>query len=52
MANNTTHTIEYISLSKILLVLLFLTFLTIEVTSYDLRALTVTAALFIAGINA
>lgn len=52
MANNTTHTIEYITLSKILIVLMFFTFLTIEITSYDLGTLTVTAALIIAGIKA
>ena len=52
MANNTTHTIEYKTLSKILLVLLFLTFVTIEVTYYDLGTLTVTAALLIAGLKA
>lgn len=51
MANNTTHTIEYKTLTKILLVLLFLTFLTIEVTSFHLGAFTVTVALLIAGLK-
>jgi len=51
MANNTTHTIEYRTLSKILLVLLFLTFLTISVTSIHLGAFTVTVALLIAGLK-
>lgn len=52
MANNTTHTIEYKTLSKILLVLLFLTFLTVYVTSFHLGAFTVTIALLIAGLKA
>ncbi|HZK68661.1 MAG TPA: cytochrome C oxidase subunit IV family protein [Paludibacter sp.] len=51
MANNTTHTIEYKTLSKILLVLLFLTFLTISVTSYHLGPFTVLVALLIAGLK-
>jgi len=52
MANNTTHTIEYKTLVKILLILLFLTFITIAVTSIHLGPLTVTVALLIAGIKA
>ncbi len=52
MANNTTHTIEYKTLSIVLLVLMFLTFVTIEITSFHLGALTVTAALLIAGVKA
>lgn len=52
MANNTTHTIEYKTLGKILLVLLFLTFVTVEITSFHLGAFTVTAALLIAGLKA
>jgi cytochrome c oxidase subunit 4 len=52
MANNTTHTIEYRTLSKILLVLMFLTFLTISITSIQLGAFTVTIALLIAGLKA
>jgi len=49
MANNTTHTIEYNTLAKILLVLMFLTLITISVTSYHLGPFTVTVALLIAG---
>jgi len=52
MANNTTHTIEYKTLVKILLILLFLTFITIAVTSIHLGPLTVTVALLIAGTQA
>jgi len=52
MANNTSHTTEYRVLGKILLLLMFLTFLTISVTSYDLGAFTVTIALLIAGVKA
>jgi cytochrome c oxidase subunit IV len=48
MANNTTHTIEYKALSKTLLILLFLTFVTITVTSIHLGPLTVGIALLIA----
>jgi len=51
MANNTSHTTEYIVLAKILLVLMFLTFLTISITSYQLGALSVTVALLIAGVK-
>jgi cytochrome c oxidase subunit 4 len=49
MANNTTHTIEYKTLSIILLMLLFLTLVTISITSIHLGPLTVTVALLIAG---
>jgi cytochrome c oxidase subunit 4 len=52
MANNTTHIIEYKTLSKILLLLLFLTFTTVEITSFHLGPFTVTIALLIAGIKA
>jgi cytochrome c oxidase subunit 4 len=51
MANNTTHTTEYRVLAKILLVLMFLTFLTISITSFHLGAFTVTVALLIAGVK-
>jgi cytochrome c oxidase subunit IV len=49
MANNTTHTTEYRVLARVLLVLMFLTFLTISITSYNLAAFSVTIALLIAG---
>jgi cytochrome c oxidase subunit 4 len=51
MANNTTHTTEYRVLAKILLVLMFLTFLTISITSFHLGAFTVTVALLIDGVK-
>ena len=51
MANNTTHTTEYKVLAKVLLVLMFLTFLTISVTSFHLGAFSVTVALLIAGVK-
>lgn len=51
MANNTTHIVEYKTLIKILVVLLFLTFVTIEITTIHLGAFTVTAALLIAGLK-
>jgi len=51
MANNTTHTTEYRVLAKVLLVLMFLTFLTISITSFHLGAFTVTVALLIAGVK-
>lgn len=51
MANNTSHTTEYSLLGKILITLMFLTFLTIAITSVHLGALTVTVALLIAGIK-
>jgi len=49
MANKTTHTTEYRVLARVLLVLMFLTFVTISVTSYHLAAFAVTVALLIAG---
>jgi len=52
MANNTSHTTEYRVLARILLLLMFLTFLTISVTSFQLGALTVTVALLIACVKA
>ncbi|HEY6914538.1 MAG TPA: cytochrome C oxidase subunit IV family protein [Paludibacter sp.] len=52
MANNTSHTTEYRVLAKVLILLMFLTFLTISVTAYNLGALTVTIALLIAGVKA
>jgi len=51
MANNTTHTTEYKVLARILLVLMFLTFVTISVTSLNLGAFSVTVALLIAGVK-
>ena len=51
MANNTTHTTEYKVLAKVLLILMFLTFLTISVTSFHLGAFSVTVALLIAGVK-
>jgi len=51
MANNTTHTTEYRVLARVLLVLMFLTFLTISVTSLHLGAFSVTVALLIAGVK-
>ena len=51
MANNTTHTIEYKTLAKVLAVLMFLTFITIAITAVHLGPLTVTAALLIAGVK-
>ncbi len=51
MANNTTHTIEYQSLSKTLLILLFLTFVTITIASVQLGAFTLAVALLIACVK-
>ena len=51
MSNKGSHTTEYMTLGKVLLVLLFLTFLTISVTSFHLAAFTVTIALLIAGVK-
>lgn len=51
MANNSSHITEYKVLARILLVLMFLTFLTISVTSFNLAAFTVTIALLIAGVK-
>lgn len=52
MANNVSHTTEYRVLAKVLLLLMFLTFLTITVTSFNLGAFSVTVALLIAGFKA
>ncbi len=51
MANNSSHITDYKVLTRVLLVLMFLTFLTISVTSYNLAAFTVTIALLIAGVK-
>jgi len=52
MANNVSHITEYKVLARVVLVLMFLTFLTITVTSLHLGALSVTVALLIAGVKA
>ncbi len=52
MANNVSHTTDYKVLIKVLLVLMFLTFVTIYVTSFHLAAFGVTVALLIAGVKA
>ena len=51
MANNVSHTTDYRVLVKVVLVLMFLTFLTIFVTSLHLAAFSVTVALLIAGVK-
>jgi cytochrome c oxidase subunit IV len=51
MANNVSHTTDYKVLVKVVLVLMFLTFLTIFVTSLHLAAFSVTVALLIAGVK-
>lgn len=51
MSNNSPHITEYKVFAKVLLVLMFLTFVTIEITSIDLAAFTVTAALLVAGVK-
>lgn len=52
MANNVSHITEYKTLARVVLVLMFLTFLTITVTSsFHLGAFSVTVALLIAGIK-
>jgi cytochrome c oxidase subunit IV len=48
MSNNTTHISEYLTLGKTLVLLLVLTFITIFVTEFDLKAWNVTIALLIA----
>lgn len=48
MANNVSHTTEYSVLGKVLVVLMFMTLLTISVTSFNLGAFGVTVALLIA----
>jgi len=52
MANNISHITEYKVLARVLLVLMFLTFTTIAITSFDLKAFSVTVALLIAGTKA
>ena len=52
MANNVSHITEYKTLARVVLVLMFLTFLTIIVTSFHLGAFSVTVALLIAGVKA
>jgi cytochrome c oxidase subunit 4 len=49
MANNTSHTTGYNVLANVLLVLMFLTFITIGITSFNLAAFSVTVALLIAS---
>ncbi|NVN95409.1 MAG: cytochrome C oxidase subunit IV family protein [Bacteroidetes bacterium] len=51
MDHNKTHITEYKVLAKILLLLIFCTFLTISITSFNLAAFTVTIALLIAGVK-
>jgi len=51
MANNVSHTTEYRVLARVVLILMFLTFLTIFVTSLHLGAFSVTVALLIAGVK-
>jgi cytochrome c oxidase subunit IV len=51
MSNNGSHITEYKVLARILLILLFLTFFTISVTSFNLAAFTVTVALLVAGVK-
>ncbi|MDD5185139.1 MAG: cytochrome C oxidase subunit IV family protein [Paludibacter sp.] len=51
MANNVSHITEYKVLAKVVIALMFLTFLTIFVASLHLGAFSVTVALLIAGIK-
>jgi cytochrome c oxidase subunit IV len=51
MSNAPTHISEYRSLGKILVILLSLTFLTIFITQFDLKAWNVTIALVIACVK-
>jgi cytochrome c oxidase subunit 4 len=51
MHKDSTHISEYKTLGIVLLILLFLTFTTIEVTSFHLMAATVLVALIIAGVK-
>lgn len=51
MANNVSHITEYKVLAKVVIALMFLTFLTIFVTSFHLGAFSVTVALLIAGVK-
>ncbi len=49
MSENLKHITEYRVLARVLLVLMFLTFITISITSFNLASFTVTIALMIAG---
>lgn len=51
MSGTTPHITPYKTLGIILLILLALTFVTVEITSIHLGAFTVTAALLIAGLK-
>lgn len=51
MANNHSHTTEYVVLARVLLVLLIFTIVTISVTSHHLAAFSVTVALVIASVK-
>ncbi|MEI6764824.1 MAG: cytochrome C oxidase subunit IV family protein [Bacteroidota bacterium] len=51
MSDKTTHITEYKVLVRVLLALMFFTFLTISITSFHLAAFTVTVALLIAGVK-
>jgi cytochrome c oxidase subunit IV len=51
MSQNDTHITDYLTLGKVLVVLLFLTCMTILVTAIDLAAWTVVVALVIASIK-
>ena len=51
MANNVSHITEYKTLTRVVLLLMFLTFITITVTSFHLGAFSVTVALLIAGVK-
>ena len=51
MANNVSHITEYKVLAKVVIALMFLTFVTIFVASLHLGVFSVTVALLIAGIK-
>jgi cytochrome c oxidase subunit 4 len=51
MSNNTPHISEYLSLGKVLVILLFLTFITIFITQFDLQVWNVTIALVVACVK-
>lgn len=51
MSNSDTHISEYRSLGKILVILLALTFVTIFITQFDLKAWNVTLALIVACVK-
>jgi len=51
MANNVSHITDYKTLARVAILLMFLTFLTITVTSFHLGAFSVTVALLIAGVK-